>query len=76
VKLFVLNRKVDAGGVSGTGIVAEGCVFENGKVVLSWRTANTSLGIYDSIEIMTKIHGHDGKTEVVWTGFGPDYNAK
>lgn len=71
MKLFVLNRKVDAGGVSGTGIVAEGCVFESGKVVLSWRTANTSLGIYDSIEIMTKIHGHDGKTEVVW-----DYEAK
>lgn len=64
--LFQLHRDEDQSGVSGTGIVAEGVLFQSGKVVLSWLTENTSLGIYDSAQIMEIIHGHGGKTRVVW----------
>jgi len=66
MKLFVLNRKQDISGVSGVGIVAEGVMLHDGKCVLSWLTPHSSVCIYDSIESLNLIHGHDGKTIVEW----------
>jgi hypothetical protein len=66
MRAFQLHRDIDTSGVSGLGVVAEGVVFETGKVVISWLTKNSSLGLYDSLEIMDAIHGHNGNTRVVW----------
>ncbi len=66
MRRFVLNRKVDATGVSGTGIVAEGVVFEHGRCVMSWLVPPWSMGVYDSITDLIGIHGHDGKTVLEW----------
>jgi len=63
-KLFVLNRLEDETGISGTGIVAEGVIFSNGKCAVSWLTKVTSVAVYDSIEEVKAIHGHDGKTVI------------
>ena len=71
MRQFTLNRKVDASGVSGTGIVAEGVVLTNGKVVLSWLTKHTSTAFYDDIATLEAIHGHGGSTEIVWGGEAP-----
>jgi len=65
MRCFVLNRIEDESGVSGTGIVAEGVQFSNGKCVVSWLTQVHSTAVYDSIEDVKQIHGHKGKTEVV-----------
>lgn len=67
MKLFVLNRTEDETGVSGTGIVAEGVQFTNGKCALSWLSEHTSVALYDDIAVLEAIHGHDGKTVVEWT---------
>ena len=61
---FQLERSEDASGVSGIGIVAEGVIFKNGKCVLNWLTSLSSITIYDSIEILEKIHGHEGRTKI------------
>jgi hypothetical protein len=66
-RLFNLVRTEDISGVSGTGIVAEGAQFSTGKCVLSWVTKYRSVAVYDSLEELEAIHGHDGKTRVVWT---------
>lgn len=65
-RMFVLDRQVDATGVSGTGIVAEGVEFSNGKCAVSWLTDVTSVAVYDGIEQVRSIHGHDGQTEIVY----------
>ena len=70
MRAFQLHRDIDTSGVSGLGVVAEGVVFETGKVVISWLTKNSSLGLYDSLEIMDAIHGHNGNTRVVWIAEG------
>lgn len=62
---FFLLRREDETGVSGTGRVADGVIFEDGTVVLRWRTANTSTAVYDSIEKVKAVHGHGGKTIIV-----------
>jgi len=66
MRLFWLDRTGDVSGVSGVGFVAEGVQFSNGKCVISWRTLYTSIAVYDNIETLEAIHGHDGKTKVVW----------
>lgn len=66
MKLFQLKRLEDESGVSGTGIVAEGVQFSNGKCSLSWLTKFTSVTVYDDIESLVAIHGHNGKTILEW----------
>lgn len=63
---FVLYREEDETGISGTGVVAGGVEFPNGKCTVSWFTAVTSVAVYDSIAQVRAIHGHNGKTKVVW----------
>lgn len=65
-RLFVLNRKVDPTGTSGTGIVAEGVRFSNGKVALHWLSHLGAVNVYDSMDVCEQLHGHGGNTEVVW----------
>ena len=70
MKEFYLQRIEDESGVSGTGKVAQGIIFDNGKVALSWISDNTSVdassvAVYDSIKDVKTIHGHNGKTKVV-----------
>jgi hypothetical protein len=69
-KIFYLNRTEDESGVSGTGRIAQGCIFDNGKVALTWLSEHPSVTIYDNIGEVRAIHGHSGKTEVVME---PDY---
>lgn len=66
MRTFRLLRKEDQGGVSGTGYVAEGVEFENGRCCLAWLTQHTSVAIYDDIVTLEKIHGHGGKTVIEW----------
>jgi len=66
MRRFVLNRLVDETGISGTGIVAEGIEFENGKCVLSWLTQPSSIVVHENMENVVKIHGHVGKTQIEW----------
>jgi hypothetical protein len=63
---FVLVRYEDESGVSGTGVVAEGVQFSTGRCVLAWVTRFQSLAIYNSVDEIRAIHGHDGKTLVSW----------
>lgn len=66
--VFHLRREVDVSGVSGTGCVAEGAVLSDGRAVLHWLAGGGSLGIYGSIEELIRIHGHEGATQLEWTG--------
>ena len=59
-------RREDVSGVSGTGVVAVGCVYPSGRVVIEWREPYRSMGIYGGIDQVDAIHGHDGGTEVAW----------
>lgn len=61
---FYLKRTEDVSGVSGIGIVAEGCIFQNKRCVLSWLPVTTSFEMFDCVEDLLKIHGHEGKTTI------------
>lgn len=65
-KRFVLDRAEDVTGTSGTGVVAEGVLFTGGKVALHWLSVYPSVNVYDTLEVVLALHGHDGRTVVRW----------
>jgi len=71
VRIFYLNRTVDETGVSGTGYVAEGIEFRDGTVAMRWFGELASTAMYGSIEDLIAIHGHGGKTQIVWWNAPP-----
>jgi hypothetical protein len=74
MRRFHLQRDVDLTGISGTGKVAEGVVFSNGWVALTWLTRYTSVVFYPLIDAVREIHGHDGKTRIIFED--PDANSR
>ena len=66
MRRFFLDRIKDSTGVSGTGRVADGVLFDDGRCVLRWRSAHTSTATYDSLADLEAIHGHNGATKVRW----------
>ena len=67
-RTFVLYRKVDDSGVSGTGVVCWGVEFPDGKVVTRWCVEghNAQTAVFDSIADVEDIHGHNGHTVILW----------
>lgn len=65
MKAFYVRRDVDIHGNTGTGIVAEGVIFDGGKCVMRWLDKVASISTFDRIEDVEHVHGHSGKTVVV-----------
>lgn len=68
IRKFWLLRSEDASGVSGVGIVAEGAIFTDGSCVIKWLSAVSSTTLYASITNVEDVHGHGGKTELIFEG--------
>lgn len=68
MRQFYLQRDEDESGVSGTGKVAVGVVLPTGRCVMEWHGEKYvhSIGIYQNIDEIVTIHGHNGKTKIVW----------
>lgn len=64
---FELHRDTDHTGVSGTGVVAEGVLFRNGNVVVSWLGEHATVTTYpQGMATVEAVHGHGGSTRIVW----------
>lgn len=63
---FYLQRDADVSGKSGTGRVADGVLWTNGKVTIQWRGEHSSIVNWDQLYSAIEIHGHDGLTHIVW----------
>ena len=66
MRRFHLRRLEDVSGVSGVGIVAEGVEFSNGRVVLCWLSSVSSITVFDCVDDLMRVHGHQGRTHLVW----------
>jgi hypothetical protein len=65
MKLVSLIRNVDDSNISGIGLVAMGFMFKSGKIVIEWCSDVTkiqSLEVFNSLEELERIHGHNGHT--------------
>lgn len=64
LRRFVLVRSEDVTGASGTGDVAEGTVFSSGRAVINWLKEPFAMGIYQTVEDVILVHGHEGRTQI------------
>jgi len=65
-RLFVLERSEDVSGTSGLGVVAEGVEWSNGTCSLHWLSQHEVVSYYANVKVVEAIHGHDGRTKVVY----------
>lgn len=65
-RLFTLVRTEDVSGTSGTGVVAEGVEFSDGTCVLHWLSQLHSIEICGNMHVVEAIHGHGGRTMVMY----------
>jgi hypothetical protein len=68
MQMFELHREEDVSGVSGVGVVAEGVQFHDGTVVIRWFGDDASTVVWPDIASAEKVHGHGGRTRIVWNG--------
>lgn len=66
MRRFQLERALDVSGISGTGLVAWGVLFPDGKVITRWNGEISQFSVWESIDDVRAIHGHHGLTRVVW----------
>jgi hypothetical protein len=71
VRRFDLVRHDDVSGVSGTGTVATGVTLPFGLgAFMRWRTPTWTLVYFPRVDWVEAIHGHQGRTRVVWRRAG------
>lgn len=68
MKTFYLLRHEDVHNNSGIGVVAEGVIFDNGMCAMTWLSQYPTITMFPNIQTVGKLHGHDGKTEVIIEG--------
>jgi hypothetical protein len=69
MRMYYLCRKEDVSGTSGTGHIAELAEFDDGAVVVRWVAEMNAVGVasttvFESINDLLKVHGHEGRTHV------------
>lgn len=64
MRRFVLDRREDATGTSGTGVVAE--EFSNGQCAVHWLSQLETVTVYANARVVDRLHGHDGRTTIRW----------
>ena len=65
-RLFELVRSRDVSGVTGTGVVADGVEWTDSTVTLRWKGDHPATAVWDSVESILAVHGHEGATVVRW----------
>lgn len=68
MKKFYLLRHEDLHGHAGLGTVAEGVIFDNGMVAMTWLSQWETLTMFKNIRAVKDLHGHEGRTEVIVEG--------
>lgn len=68
MKTFYLFRKEDVSGTSGVGVVAEGVIFDNGMVAMTWLSEFPTVTMFPKVRDVMRIHSHEGRTVMVVEG--------
>lgn len=73
---FYMQRLKDETGVSRTGRVLEGVLWQNGEVTVQWRPPHSTSGFYHSLAEFNLIHVdcHPSCNVIVWID-GPEFHC-
>jgi len=72
-----LARADDVTGLSGTGRVAWIVEFPDGTTVVRWCVSTVrQTAVFNSMEDVLAVHGHDGRTWAEWYNHGGEWTAE
>jgi hypothetical protein len=71
---FLLKRAREGLRVKVT--VAWGTLYADGTCTLRWRSENASTAVYQNLDQLMAVHGHDGETDCVWIDMPPSAEFK
>lgn len=76
LKPFYMKRNVDESGISGTGIVVEGCIFPSKRIICKWNSEYSSIAIHSELSKFKACHMdfHMGMNDLVI--FDSEVNVK
>jgi hypothetical protein len=63
---FAFLRDEDETGISGRGLVVEGVQYSDGHCDYRWMTEHQTSQSAANLDIIIAIHGHNGRTRVVF----------
>lgn len=66
MRRFEMHRHNDVSGISGTGVVAEGVLFDDNSAVIKWKSDKPSTVIWQNFDHAISVHSHNGGTEFVF----------
>lgn len=73
MRKFYLLRHEDVHDNTGTGVVAEGTIYDNGLGSMTWLTDEPTLTCFvGGIRAVKRLHGHGGRTDVIIEGVKKD----
>ena len=75
IEMYHLYRKEDVSGISGTGVLAIIFKLAPSRYLMEWLGEHRTLTLFESLESIKNIHGHDNKTIVV-KGLPKRYHIK
>ena len=77
MRLWTMYRHQDESGVSGSGIVAQGCMFANGQIAVQWiASAETDVQTKRSMQAFLDVHVHShpaNGTIITWDDGKQDF---
>jgi hypothetical protein len=68
MRRFYVQRHEDVNGNSGTGLVAEGVIFDDGTGAFTWLSKLKTVTVFLKIADVKQLHSHNGRTEVIIEG--------
>lgn len=74
MRRFELHRDIDISHVSGTGIVAQGCQYDDGTVALRWISDRPSTTFWASVADVVAVHCHGGLSRIVFLDPEPAFD--
>lgn len=69
IRRFKVIRPIDITGISGTGHVIDGVVFDDGTTVIKWLTNYSSISIFKTFKDFKHIHidvHPENKSEIIF----------
>ena len=69
MRFYYLYRKEDVSRTSGTGHLAQVAEFDDGAVEVRWLALSNATGVasttvFNSLDDLLRVHGHEGRTLV------------
>jgi hypothetical protein len=64
MRRFLVIRNQEVSDIPNSDVIAEGTVFSDGMSVIRWLREPCSMSVFNTVDDVLAVHGHEGKTQL------------